>query len=160
MPARLLALLLTLLTGFSGLVYEVAWEKYLATLLGSHSEATCAVLGVFLGGLSLGYAIFGRVARRLAAGAPKRGGRAGLLLAYGVVEGSIGLYALAFRANRSRAETPAGADQSVPGYGDRQCSVRGVDSDPGPWLRSGRCSRMWCRIDQRLRGSPRRGPPR
>ena len=41
---RPIALLLTVLTGFSGLVYEVAWQKYLATLLGSHSEATAAVL--------------------------------------------------------------------------------------------------------------------
>ena len=51
---RALALALTGLTGFSGLVYEVAWEKYLATLLGSHSEATASVLGIFLGGLILG----------------------------------------------------------------------------------------------------------
>ena len=36
---RLLVLLLTVLTGFSGLVYEVTWQRYLATLLGSHSEA-------------------------------------------------------------------------------------------------------------------------
>jgi spermidine synthase len=101
---RGVALLLTLLTGFSGLVYQVAWQKYLATLLGSHSEATCAVLGIFLGGLSLGYALFGRLARHLVeraglpedrcAGAPAP--RAGLLLAYGLVEGAIGLYALAF----------------------------------------------------------------
>ena len=52
---RLLALLLTVLTGFSGLVYEVTWQRYLATLLGSHSEATAAVLGLFLGGLAVGY---------------------------------------------------------------------------------------------------------
>jgi hypothetical protein len=49
---RAIALILTLLTGFSGLVYEVVWEKYLATLLGSHSEATAAILAIFLGGLS------------------------------------------------------------------------------------------------------------
>ena len=41
--ARLIALVLTLLTGVSGLVYEVAWQRWLATLLGSHSEATAAV---------------------------------------------------------------------------------------------------------------------
>jgi hypothetical protein len=46
---RALSLLLTLLTGFTGLVYEVAWQKYLATLLGSHSEATAAVLAIFPG---------------------------------------------------------------------------------------------------------------
>jgi predicted membrane-bound spermidine synthase len=51
---RAVALLLTVATGFSGLVYEVTWQKYLATLLGSRSEATAAVLGIFLGGLSVG----------------------------------------------------------------------------------------------------------
>ena len=40
---RLIALLLTVLTGFTGLVYEVAWQKYLATLLGSHGEARHSV---------------------------------------------------------------------------------------------------------------------
>ncbi|MBW2629969.1 MAG: hypothetical protein JRE45_20495, partial [Deltaproteobacteria bacterium] len=47
---RLTALLLTLLTGFSGLAYEITWQKYLATLLGAHSEATVSVLAIFLGG--------------------------------------------------------------------------------------------------------------
>ena len=28
------------------------WQRYLATLLGSHSEATAAVLGLFLGGVT------------------------------------------------------------------------------------------------------------
>ena len=61
-------LALTVFTGFSGLVYEVVWQKYLATLLGSHSEATAAVLGIFLGGLSLGYTVFGRVTGALPSG--------------------------------------------------------------------------------------------
>jgi hypothetical protein len=39
---RFTAILLTVLTGFSGLVYEVTWQKYLATLLGSQGEATAA----------------------------------------------------------------------------------------------------------------------
>jgi spermidine synthase len=93
---RGVALALTFLTGFSGLVYEVAWQKYLATLLGSHSEAAAAVLGIFLGGLSLGYSWFGAVTRRRlvtarAAGRPPR-----LLALYGVVELSIGVYVLLF----------------------------------------------------------------
>ena len=54
MNVRFVALALTVLTGFSGLVYEVSWEKYLATLLGAHGEATAAVLGLFLGGLAFG----------------------------------------------------------------------------------------------------------
>ena len=52
---RTLALLLTVLTGFSALAYEITWQRYMATLLGAQSEATAAVLGIFLGGLSLGY---------------------------------------------------------------------------------------------------------
>lgn len=60
----LLVFLLTMLTGFSGLVYEVTWQKYLATLLGSHSEATAAVLGLFLGGLERGYRLFGARSQR------------------------------------------------------------------------------------------------
>ncbi len=93
---RAVALLLTLLTGFSGLVYEVTWQKYFATLLGSNSEATAAVLGIFLGGLSLGYAVFGAVTRRLMDRGIERGQPPRLLLVYGLVESSIGLYALAF----------------------------------------------------------------
>jgi spermidine synthase len=92
---RPISLLLTVLTGFSGLVYEVAWQKYLATLLGSHSEATAAVLAIFLGGMALGYELFGRVARRVSERAGERELPA-LLRTYGVVEASIGLWALAF----------------------------------------------------------------
>ncbi len=93
---RGLALLLTLLTGFSGLVYEVTWQKYLATLLGSHSEATADVLGLFLGGLALGYALFGHVTRRLVVGARAASRPPRLLVAYGAVEATIGAYALCF----------------------------------------------------------------
>ena len=95
---RVAVLLLTALTGWSGLVYEVTWEKYLATLLGSHSEATAAVLGLFLGGLALGYALLGRLTRALLARARTRGRPERVLLAYGCIEASIGLWALAFPA--------------------------------------------------------------
>jgi predicted membrane-bound spermidine synthase len=95
---RVAVLLLTALTGFSGLVYEVAWEKYLAALLGSHSEATAAVLGLFLGSLAAGYALLGRLTRGMLARAAARGRPARLLFAYGCIEGSIGLWALAFPA--------------------------------------------------------------
>ncbi len=93
---RLVALLLTVLTGFAGLVYEVAWQKYLAALLGSHGEATAAVLAIFLGGLSLGYALFGRATRWLLQRARQRSRPARLLYFYALVEAGIGLYALAF----------------------------------------------------------------
>jgi len=91
-----IALALTVLTGFTGLVYEVTWQKYLATLLGSHSEATAAVLAIFLGGLSAGYSLFGRATRWLLARAQQRGTPPRLLTFYAIIEGTIGLYALVF----------------------------------------------------------------
>ncbi|MCH2173614.1 fused MFS/spermidine synthase [Myxococcota bacterium] len=93
---RTLALLLTGITGFSGLVYEVTWEKYLATLLGSHSEATAALLGLYLGGLALGYASFGRLSRREMEKARRTQKPAMLLVQYGIVEAGIGLWASLF----------------------------------------------------------------
>jgi predicted membrane-bound spermidine synthase len=93
---RLIVLLLTVLTGFSGLVYEVTWQRYLATLLGSHSEATAAVLGLFLGGLAVGYSLFGVITRRLVARADAQARSAPLLIVYGVVEAGIGVFALIF----------------------------------------------------------------
>ena len=93
---RTVALLLTALTGFSGLVYEVAWQRYLATLLGAQSEATAAVLGIFLGGLSAGYALFGWMTRRLVMRAHASARRPSLLAAYGLIETAIGVYALLF----------------------------------------------------------------
>jgi spermidine synthase len=90
------ALLLTVLTGFSALVYEVAWQKYLAALLGSHAEATAAVLAIFLGGLAVGYTVFGRLTARLLARARATGNPPHLLRVYGGVECAIGAYAFAF----------------------------------------------------------------
>src|SRR5258705_8988162 len=96
MMVRFAALVLTVLTGFSGLVYEVTWQRYLATLLGSHGEATAAILAIFLGGLSAGYALFGRVTRRMVARARVGDVPVRLLLWYGAVEAGIGAWALAF----------------------------------------------------------------
>jgi spermidine synthase len=93
---RGLVLVLTVVTGATGLVYEVAWQRTLATLLGSHAEATAAVLGLFLAGLSAGYAIFGALSRRLVARGARLGRPPGLLRAYGLVEAGIGVLALAF----------------------------------------------------------------
>lgn len=41
-------------TGATGLIYEVAWQKYLSRLMGSDTMAIAVIMGVFLGGLSLG----------------------------------------------------------------------------------------------------------
>ena len=93
---RALALVLTFATGVSGLVYEVAWQRYLATLLGSHSEATAAVLAIFLGGLSLGYSLFGAATARRVERARRESRAPRLLVFYGGVEAAIGVYAMVF----------------------------------------------------------------
>ena len=93
---RFTAIILTIFTGFSGLVYEVAWQKYLATLLGSQGEATAAILAIFLGGLSVGYSLFGRATRWLVERSRQRRKLPRLLLFYGLIEAGIGAYALIF----------------------------------------------------------------
>jgi predicted membrane-bound spermidine synthase len=93
---RFTAILLTVLTGFSGLVYEVTWQKYLATLLGSQGEATAAILAIFLGGLSVGYSLFGQATRWLVERSRQRHRSPRLLLFYGLIEAGIGVYALFF----------------------------------------------------------------
>ena len=55
---------LLLLTGAAGLIYEVAWQRYLGVLIGFDHAASAATLGLFLGGLSLGYALCGRLSAR------------------------------------------------------------------------------------------------
>ena len=102
---RFTALFLTVLTGFSGLVYEVAWQKYLATLLGPHGEATAAVLAIFLGGLSVGYAIFGWATQRLVRRSRQRSRPPRFLLFYALVESGIGVYVLLFPSLFGVAQT-------------------------------------------------------
>ncbi|MGD9158805.1 MAG: hypothetical protein PVG39_10395, partial [Desulfobacteraceae bacterium] len=52
-------------TGAAGLIYQVAWQKYLGRLFGSDTAATAIILGTFLGGLSLGYYLCGRLTQRV-----------------------------------------------------------------------------------------------
>ncbi|HEX5043113.1 MAG TPA: hypothetical protein VFV75_09410 [Candidatus Polarisedimenticolaceae bacterium] len=75
-----------LLTGTAGLVYEVAWQRYLGVLVGVDHAATAATLAVFLGGLSLGYAMCGGLSTR--ARRP--------LATYAWLEVAIALWGLAF----------------------------------------------------------------
>ena len=83
---RNIAYLLTLITGFTGLVYQVTWHKYLSFYLGSHALATSIVLSVFFLFLSLGYITLGRSANRI----PLKN----KLFLYGIVEFLIGAYVL------------------------------------------------------------------
>jgi spermidine synthase len=90
------ALALTGVTGATGLVYEITWQRYLATLLGAQSEATAAILALFLGGLSLGYALFGSLAHRITSRARNEEAPARLLALYAGCEIGIGLLAGVF----------------------------------------------------------------
>jgi predicted membrane-bound spermidine synthase len=78
--------LLFFLSGISGLIYESIWSRYIRQFVGSAATAQVLVLSLFMGGMALGALLASRWLTRVRA--PVR--------AYGLIEGGIGLYALAF----------------------------------------------------------------
>jgi spermidine synthase len=78
---------LVFISGFSGLLYEVAWQRYLAILLGAQAWATALVLAVYLGGLSAGYFLFGALTRRY---------KGSLVIVYAGVEAGLAAWAFMF----------------------------------------------------------------
>jgi spermidine synthase len=74
-----------ILSGATGLIYEVLWARMLGLVFGATTLAVSTVLAAFMGGLALGSAIAGR--RGAAVKRPIR--------AYGMLEIGIALYALA-----------------------------------------------------------------
>lgn len=73
-----------ILSGATGLIYEVLWARMLGLVFGGTTLAVSTVLAAFMGGLALGSAIAGRTAARLTK--PLR--------AYGLIEIGIAAYAL------------------------------------------------------------------
>src|SRR2546426_10176072 len=73
-----------ILSGATGLIYEVLWARMLGLVFGATTLAVSAVLAAFMGGLAIGSALAGRFGAR--AKRPVRW--------YGVIEIAIGLYAL------------------------------------------------------------------
>ncbi len=61
-----LAIVCFFLSGFAGLVYEVAWIRRASLVFGSTTWALSTVLAVFFGGLALGSWLFGRWGQRAA----------------------------------------------------------------------------------------------
>jgi hypothetical protein len=55
-----IVLILLFGSGFSALVYQTAWQRMFRGVFGASTWASAAVLAVFLGGLGLGSALFGR----------------------------------------------------------------------------------------------------
>jgi predicted membrane-bound spermidine synthase len=76
------------LSGATGLVYEVIWSKALADILGNSGQAHAIVLATFMGGLALGAWLFGGLSDRVERP----------LALYGAIELFVGLYALVFPA--------------------------------------------------------------
>lgn len=74
-----------ILSGATGLIYEVLWARMLGLVFGATTFAISAVLTAFMGGLALGSAWAGKLAARI-----RRP-----LKAYGLMEIIIALYALA-----------------------------------------------------------------
>ncbi len=78
--------LLFFLSGISGLIYESLWSRYLKLFVGSAATAQILVLALFMGGMSLGSLLMSRASAKISRP----------VLAYGVIEGLIGAYAIAF----------------------------------------------------------------
>jgi len=74
------------LSGLSSLIYEVVWMRRLALFFGSDVYSAALTLSAFMGGLTLGSLLAARYVDRLRH----------LLVWYGLLEISIGVYALLF----------------------------------------------------------------
>src|SRR3990172_10549472 len=72
-------------SGFAALVYQIAWFRMTATVLGNTVYASAAVLAAFMAGLAIGSRVFGRIAPRL--GSP--------MFVYSFQEILIGVWAIA-----------------------------------------------------------------
>lgn len=81
---KLLILLFFFLSGACGLIYEVVWTKLFALSMGGTTFAISTVLAAFMGGLAFGSRYGGKWIDR----------RGNPLVAYGLIEGAIGLYCL------------------------------------------------------------------
>lgn len=80
--------ILFVLSGATGLVYQILWFKYLSLFLGNTTYAQTAVLAAFMGGLAIGAAVLGRRADT----------HSRPLFLYALLEAGIGLYCLLYPA--------------------------------------------------------------
>jgi predicted membrane-bound spermidine synthase/tetratricopeptide (TPR) repeat protein len=77
---------LFIVSGATGLIYQIAWFKYLSLFLGNTTYAQTIVLATFMGGLAIGASLWGRRADR--AKSP--------IVLYGGLEFFIGLYCIVY----------------------------------------------------------------
>lgn len=83
--ANMIAFTAFFASGFAALVYQVAWFRMTATVLGNTVHASAAVLAAFMAGLAIGSKAFGRIAPRLKSP----------LFVYALQEVVIGVWAVA-----------------------------------------------------------------
>ncbi|HZX77222.1 spermine synthase [Lysobacter sp.] len=79
-------LLLFVLSGVAGLIYQSIWSHYLGLVLGHAAYAQALVLAIFMGGMAAGAWLASRWSQRLRH----------LILAYAVIELAIGVMGLVF----------------------------------------------------------------
>lgn len=109
MSARTVLLALFFLSGLCSLIYQLLWARWLGLFLGNFATAAATVIAIFMLGLALGNAWFGRTAARLN---PQRA-----LILYALLEaGLAGLAALSpWMLSTSSALYPAlAASSSLP----------------------------------------------
>jgi spermidine synthase len=80
LKSRFPLLLIFFLSGISALIYQVVWLKYLGLIFGNTVYAAATLIAVYLAGLGIGGALFGRRARKWDA-----------LIVYAILEALIGL---------------------------------------------------------------------
>ena len=73
-----------ILSGATGLIYEVLWARMLGLVFGATTLAVSTVLAAFMGGLALGSALAGKLAQKIRKP----------LSTYGMMEIGIAIYAL------------------------------------------------------------------
>jgi spermidine synthase len=81
---RRIWLVLFFFSGCAGLIYEVVWSRMLGLVFGTSALAISTVLIVFMGGMSLGSYVLGKIADKVKSP----------LLFYGILEGAIGALCL------------------------------------------------------------------
>lgn len=84
---RFLIYSLFLLSGVSGLIYQIVWTRLLVLVFGNTMLATSTVLSAFMGGLAAGSYVLGKYIDRK----PRS-----LIRVYAVLEAGVGIFALLF----------------------------------------------------------------
>jgi spermidine synthase len=83
---RAIIYLFFVLSGMTGLIFQITWFKYLSLFLGNTTYAQVIVLATFLGGLAIGNYAFGKKSEQIK----------NQLVIYGSIEFIIGLYCIFF----------------------------------------------------------------